>query len=96
MISLASIGTPGVVEEMLTTTGFGHIERWESPSILEFVDEDDAWKALRSPGLMVPALEAVGETELRDRLLPTIEHCRADDGSYRIVNELTCVVARAL
>ncbi len=95
MISLASIGTPGVVEEMLTTSGFGRIERWDVPSILEFVDVDDLWKAMRSPGLLVPALEAVGEDTLRDRLLPTIEHCRADDGSYRIVNELTCVVAVA-
>lgn len=95
MISLASIGTPGVVEEMLTTAGFGRIERWDTPSILEFADEDDAWKAMRSPGLVVPALQAVGESELRDRLLPTIEHCRAADGSYRIVNELTCVVAWA-
>ncbi len=95
MISLASIGTPGVVEEMLTTAGFDRIERWDVPSIVEFTDADDTWKAMRSPGLLVPALEAVGEDKLRNRLLPTIEHCRADDGSYRIVNELTCVVAVA-
>ncbi|MDH4278438.1 MAG: class I SAM-dependent methyltransferase [Acidimicrobiia bacterium] len=95
MISLASIGSPGVVEEMLTTAGFGDVERWDAPSILEFADEDDAWRALRSPGLVVPALAAVGEDELRNRLLPTIERFRAADGSYRIVNELTCVVAWA-
>lgn len=96
MISLASIGAPGVVEEMLATAGFGHIERWNTPSILEFADGDDAWKALRSPGVVVPALDAVGEDELRNRLLPTIEPFRAADGSYRVVNELTCVVARAI
>ncbi len=95
MISLASIGTPGVVEEMLSTAGFAAIERWETPSILEFADAEDAWRAMRSPGLLVPALESVGEAELRRRLMPTIEHCRAADGSYRIVNELTCVVAQA-
>ena len=95
MISLASIGTPGVVEEMLTTAGFGQIERWDVPSIIEFADAEDMWRAMRSPGLLVPALEAVGEEELRSRLVPTIEHCRAADGSYRIVNELTCVTAVA-
>ena len=96
MISLASIGTPGVVEEMLTVAGFADIRRWEAPSVLEFADEDAAWKAMRSPGLIVPALEHHGEDAMRDLLMPTIEPFKAADGSYRIVNALTCVTATAI
>ncbi len=93
LIATSSIGTPGVVEEMLAITGFTNIERWDVSAILEFADEDDAWKAFRSPGVVAPALDALGENELRSRLMPTVEHLRAADGSYRIVNELTCVTA---
>ncbi len=96
MISLASIGTPGVVETMLTVAGFGEIERWETPSILEFPDADSAWRTMRSPGLVVPALDHLGDAALRDLLMPTLEPFRADDGSYRIVNALTCVTATAV
>lgn len=96
MIGLASIGTPGVVEEMLTTAGFASIERWGCSSVLEIPDADAAWRTVRSPGLVVPALDHLGEDELRSRLLPTLEPFRADDGSYRIVNELTCVTATAV
>lgn len=96
MISLASIGTPGVVEEMLTNAGFASIERWETPSVLEFPDERAAWQTMRSPGLVVPALEHLGDSGLRDLLMPTLEPFRAPDGSYRVVNALTCVTATAV
>jgi SAM-dependent methyltransferase len=95
MMSLANIGAPGVVEAMLEGAGFSEVERTAAPSILEFPDEEIAWRALRSPGLVVPALRDVGEAELRGRLMSAVEHLRAPDGSYRIVNELTCVTARA-
>lgn len=95
MVSLASIGAPGVVEDMLTAAGFGAIERWDTPSAIEAPDAEAAWRTMRSPGLVVPALDALGDDELRARLMPTLEPFRADDGSYRIVNALTCVVATA-
>lgn len=93
MVSLANIGNPGVAEEMLHSAGFAGIERHGVASVLEFTDADIAWRTMRSPGLVAPALEAVGETELRALLMPTLEPFRADDGSYRLVNELTCVTA---
>ncbi len=95
MVSLANIGAPGVVESMLERAGFGRIERFAAPAILEFVDDDHAWRVLRSPGLVVPALGAVGEAQLRATLLAVLERYRASDGSYRLVNELTCVTAQA-
>ena len=48
-----------------------------------------------SPGLVVRALEAIGEAELKQRLMAAVEPFRASDGSYRFVNELVCVTATA-
>lgn len=95
MKDLASIGAPGVVETMLADAGFGEVRRWAVDSVLECPDEEAAWATLRSPGLVVPAL-AIGEDELRRRVLESVASCRAADGSYRFVNELTCVVASAV
>lgn len=95
MVALADIGTPGVAEDMLTTAGFDDISRSAASAILEFPDEATTWRALRSPGLVVPALEAHGEQALRERLMAAVEHLRAPDGSFRVVNELTCVTARS-
>jgi SAM-dependent methyltransferase len=93
MISLANIGEPGVAEQMLSDNGFTDVRRSAAPSIHEFADGDTAWRALRSPGIVKPALDAVGESELRHRLMASVDHLRASDGSYRVVNELTCVTA---
>ena len=93
MVSLASIGEPGVVEAMLEEAGFRDVVRTAASSVMEFPDTEITWRALKSPGLVVPALEHRGECELRSRLMDAVEPLRAPDGSYRIVNELTCVTA---
>jgi SAM-dependent methyltransferase len=93
LMSLANIGSPGVVEEMLTVAGFTDVVRTAASAVLEFPDESTTWRALRSPGVVLPALEEIGEAALRERLMAAVEKCRADDGTYRIVNELTCVTA---
>lgn len=93
MSTTASIGRPGVAEEMLTNAGFGRIERFDVDGVLEMTDDDAAWRTVRSPGLILPALDALGDAEARKRLMPSLAPFRADDGSYRLVNELTCVTA---
>lgn len=95
MISLANIGEPGVVEAMLEGNGFTDVVRTAASAIHEFADADTTWRALRSPGLVKPAIDPLGEDGLRSLLMPALAHCRAADGSYRIVNELTCVTATA-
>lgn len=90
---LASIGAPGVCEQMLESAGFTVDERGATSAILEAVDAADAWRRLRSPGVVLPSLRNVGEDELRRRVLAAIEPFRAADGSYRLVNELTHVIA---
>lgn len=94
MMALADIATPGVVEEMLFAAGFDDVERASVPSILEFRDDETAWRVFRSPGVVLPALEAVGEAALRELMMGALDAFRADDGSYRFVNELVAVTAR--
>lgn len=94
MVTLASIGSPGTAEAMLSSTGFELVVRGETEAIHELPDGDAMWRCLRSPGLMVPALEQLGDARSRELLMATIEHCRADDGSYRISNQLTHVVGK--
>jgi hypothetical protein len=79
---------------MFTTAGFAVTERGGTQAVHEFPDADLMWRSLRSPGLMVPALELLGESGLRAVLMPTIEPFRDADGSYRLVNELTHVIGQ--
>ncbi len=92
MKGLASIATPGEAERMFEQSGFVDIERGSTQAILDFTDKDHAWRALRSPGLLVPALEAVGEDALRTACLQALEPFRASAGSYHLTNELIHVV----
>lgn len=94
LIGLAKIGTPGVCESMLDAAGFALVERGATNSIIEAVDSDEIWRTLRSPGVVVPSLEHVGEAELRSQVMAAIDGFRSTDGSYRLVNELTHVIAR--
>lgn len=94
MISLASIGSPGIAESMLSAAGFDLVDRGETDAIHECADSDIMWRCLRSPGLMVPALDKLGEAQLRELLMPTLDRCRADDGSYRVTNQLTHVIGK--
>lgn len=91
---LATIGAPGVCEAMMEAAGFDVTERGATSAVLEAVNASEAWKALRSPGVTLPSLEHVGEAELHRQVMASIEPFRAPDGSYRMVNELTHVIAR--
>ena len=91
---LAAINQPGVAETILSNEGFVDLRFGVTVAVLEFVDDDAAWRALRSPGLTVPAIDHTGETALRRQVLDAIAPFRSDDGTYRLVNELVHVVAR--
>jgi SAM-dependent methyltransferase len=96
MIELATIGAPGVVESFYETAGFVDVTRGATAAVLEFADADHAWRTLPSPGLVLPALQAVGEDALREIVLESLAPFRANDGSYRLVNELTDAVGTKL
>ena len=91
--SLAAINAPGVAESILAGAGFEEIRFGTTQAILEFGDDEIAWRALRSPGLVLPSIRHTGEQKLRRQVLEAISPHRQDDGTYRLVNELTHVVA---
>lgn len=94
IVSLAAINAPGVAESLLARAGFEEITFGTTRAILEFADDEIAWRALRSPGLVLPSILHTGEQKLRRQVLEAISPYRDDDGSYRLVNELIHVVAR--
>ena len=67
------IGRPGVAEEMLASAGFTSIVRSGRRSVLEWPDDDTAWRAISSVGPAVPALEAVGAEVLRPAVLAALD-----------------------
>jgi len=93
LIGLAQIGAPGVCEGMLESAGFEVTERGSTSAIIEAANEDDLWKTLRSPGVVLPSIQHVGDDELRRQVMEAVAPFRADDGSYRLVNELVHVIA---
>ncbi|MFA9564664.1 MAG: class I SAM-dependent methyltransferase, partial [Acidimicrobiales bacterium] len=94
LMDLAQIGRPGVAEAMFDAAGLDVVTRGTTAARFEFPDDDIAWRALRSPGVAAPSLAAVGEDELRSRVLDAIAPFRAGDGSYVLQNELTHLIAR--
>ena len=94
LVGLAAIGSPGVCEDMVEASGFDVVERAATSAVIEAESEVDLWRTLRSPGVVKPSLDHVGEDELRRQVLEAAQPFRADDGSYRLVNELTHLIAR--
>ncbi len=95
LMDLATIGTPGVAEQMFESAGLTVTERGATSARMEWPDDDIAWRALRSPGVARPPLDHLGDEALRKLALDAISAFRADDGSYLLNNELTHVVAVA-
>lgn len=89
-----AIGRPGVAEAMLAGAGFERIERDGRVSIMEWPDEDTAWRALASIGPAVPALRHVGPDVLRGDVLDAVRGLRGRDGVLRMRNDHQLVVAR--
>ena len=78
---------------MLESAGFEVVARGASSGVLEGTD-DDMWRILRSPGVVLPSLQNVGESELRRQVLASVERFGAGDGMSRVVNEITHVIGR--
>lgn len=94
MVELASINKPGAAEDMLARAGFERVQRSTAVAVNEWPDDETAWRALRSPGVVLPSLEHTGEAELRRRVLEAIAPFGDDVQGYRLESELTVVVAR--
>jgi hypothetical protein len=78
---------------MLSNAGFEVVSRERRVSVLEWPDEDIAWRALRSVGPIVPALRNSDPDAVRRDALAAIDHCRTPRGSYRFENVQDVVIA---
>ncbi len=90
------IATPGVAEEMLTDSGFEVIERGSRVAVMEWADDDTAWRALSSGGPVVPALRHSGPDAVRRAVLEAIAPMRNASGMYVYRNDHQFVIARAV
>lgn len=94
LVETGSISASGEAERMITAAGLTVVERGHTEAVLEWPDDDTAWRALRSPGIVPPALTALGEDELRRRVMTALDEHRAPDGSWLLRNDVVHVVAR--
>ena len=94
MRRLNDLSVPGVAESMLVASGFEVLERGSRVSVVEWPDDDIAWRAISSMGPSVPALRTHEEDELRREVLAALEPSRDHRGIYRTRSDQQFVVAR--
>ena len=86
-------GRGGVLEEMLTATGFVEDERGTVSVVNEWPDLDVAVRALTSAGPCVPAIEAYGLDRVRQELREVIGSLERPGLGVRITSELAWFTA---
>jgi ubiquinone/menaquinone biosynthesis C-methylase UbiE len=86
--------TQNVIEEMLTATGFGDLQRGTVDVVNEFPDVATAVRACAAGGPAVPAIEAVGYEEFCRAMTEVMNPLYVDGLGVRITSELGWVTAR--
>ena len=94
MRRLNDIATPGVAEEMLTAAGFEVLERGGRISVIEWPDEEIAWRAISSLGPAQPALRTNDVVMLRREVLDALTPYRDARGTYRTHSDQQFVIGR--
>jgi SAM-dependent methyltransferase len=86
-------GRPGVIEEMLASTGFRLRERGTVSVVNEWPDTDIAVRALAAAGPAMPAIEAVGREAFCDALREVVEPMHVPGVGVRLTSELGWIIA---
>jgi SAM-dependent methyltransferase len=94
MRRLNDIAAPGVAEAMLTASGFDVLERGNRISVIEFPDEELAWRAIASLGPAQPALRTNDVSALKREVLDALAPYRDARGVYRTHSDQQFVIAR--
>jgi hypothetical protein len=87
-------GRPGVVEDMLATTGFEVVDRGAVTVVNEWPDVEVAVRALAAAGPSVPAVAAVGYPAFCAQLREVLAPLAVDGLGLRIASEWGWVTAR--
>lgn len=87
-------GRPGVVEDMLATTGFELVARGTVDVVNEWPDAATAARALAAAGPSVPAIDTVGYEAFCEALSEVFSSLCDRDLGVRITSELGWIAAR--
>jgi SAM-dependent methyltransferase len=87
-------GRPGVVEDMLATTGFELVERGAVDVVNEWPDTATAVRALAAAGPSVPAIEAVGYDAFCEALSEVMSPLCDRDVGIRVTSEFGWITAK--
>ena len=87
--------TQNVIEDMLSTAGFGILERGTVSVVNEWPDTPTAVRALAAAGPSVPAIEAVGYEAFCEALGQVISPLCDRDIGVRITSEFDWITAKA-
>lgn len=89
-----ALSEPGAIEQLAALGGLCAGPRREVPCVWEYPDEPALLRAFRSPGFAIRAMRTVGEPAVTTAILRAVAPFRLSDGSYRLENVFTYVVAR--
>ncbi|MCZ4606998.1 class I SAM-dependent methyltransferase [Streptomyces sp. Lzd4kr] len=89
-----NIAKPGIAESMLVEAGFEPLSRGTRQALLEWPDAQTAWRAMASPGPVVPSLDYAGESVVQAALVEAIEPFRTPGGGYRLLSDHNFLIAR--
>lgn len=92
-IQQGDTGRAGVIEEMLTSTGFSPRHAGTVTLVNEWPDIDIAVRALAAAGPSVPALDAVDFDTFCDSLREVMRPLQADGVGIRVASDLGWITA---
>lgn len=90
------LSSPGTLERLIEVAGLRPLAGSEVECPWVYPDAESAWLALSrsARGTVVRAVEEVGEARTRAVVLEALQPYRRPDGSYRLINRFTTVIAR--
>jgi SAM-dependent methyltransferase len=90
-----ALSEDGAIEAFAERGGLKPGERRDVLCVWAFADDDEALRALKSTGFAVRASQGAGEDAVSDTVLEAIAPYQASDGSYRLENVFTYLIAYA-
>jgi SAM-dependent methyltransferase len=90
------LSSPGTLARLIEAVGLRPLAGSEVECPWVYPDGDSAWLALSrsARGTVVRAVGEVGEARTRAVVLEALQRYRRPDGSYRLLNKFTTVIAR--
>jgi SAM-dependent methyltransferase len=90
-----ALSEAGAIEEFAALGGLSAGPRRHVPCVWEYADEAELLQAFRSPGFAVKAIRTVGEKAVTRAILKAVAPFALSDGSYRLENVFSYVIARS-